>query len=370
MTLRAEIELTRGEFALSAAINVAEGGVLAVLGPNGSGKSSMLECLAGLLPAHRCTISMGAYTLADTRQGVHRPPHTRGIGLLAQHPLLFPHLSVLDNVAFAPRSHGHRKAPARAGARQWLAEVDAAELASRRPAQLSGGQAQRVAVARALAGEPEVLLLDEPLAALDVDAAPAIRGLLRGVLRTAGSRLATVLVTHDPLDALTLADHVVVLGGGRIVERGPSREVLSAPRTAFAARLAGLNLVAGTACADGLRTGDGRIVAGMPAADVTDGQRAVAVFTPGAVAVYPSGADDGEPHGSPRNTVAAQIAALEPHGAVLRLRAHARAEGPAWADGLTADLTPAAVADLELVPGSQITLSVKATTVAIHAARG
>ncbi|WP_290058435.1 TOBE domain-containing protein, partial [Amycolatopsis solani] len=217
---------------------------------------------------------------------------------------------------------------------------------------------QRVAIARALAAEPDLLLLDEPFAALDVDAAPAIRGLLRRVLKTGPT---TVLVTHDPLDALALADHVAVMNGGRIVERGPTREVLSAPRTAFTARIAGLNLVAGTAVEDGLRTASGAVVSGIPAADVVLGEPAVAVFAPNAVAVYPH---DGEHRGSPRNTADGVVAALEPHGPVIRVRA----EGDGWAHGLTADLTPAAVAELALEPGSAVTLSVKAATVAVHPA--
>lgn len=347
--LRAEIELSRGTFELAVDFEVPAGTVLAVLGPNGSGKSSLLGSLSGLLRPGRAKILLGDRDLHEL------PPHDRSVGLLSQDPLLFPHLSVLDNVAFSPRSKGAGRAEAREIARRWLAEVDAAEFSDRKPAQLSGGQAQRVAVARALAGEPDLLLLDEPLAALDVDAAPAIRGLLRRVLSNNSTR-ATVLVTHDPLDALALADHVLVLTQGKAVERGPTREVLAAPRTAFTARIAGLNLIAGTAVEDGLRTEEGRLIAGMLAEDAALGEPAVAVFAPSAVAVYP--AEDGHP-GSPRNTVAAVVTALEPHGAVIRLRTDA---------GLSADLTPAAVADLFLEPGMPVQLSVKATTVMVHPA--
>ncbi|HKN56991.1 MAG TPA: ATP-binding cassette domain-containing protein [Amycolatopsis sp.] len=354
MTLDARIELARGSFELSVEFGVPAGTVLALLGPNGSGKSTVLGCLAGLVAAQSAQVTLAGRTLAG--DGVDLPPHTRGIGLLSQDALLFPHLSTMDNVAFAPRSAGTSKRRSREVARTWLAEVDALELADRRPGQLSGGQAQRVAIARALAAEPELLLLDEPFAALDVDAAPAIRGLLRRVLRTGPT---TVLVTHDPLDALALADHVAVMADGRIVERGPTRAVLSAPRTAFTARIAGLNLVAGTAVDDGIRTADGQVVAGIPAADVALGEPAVAVFPPSAVAVYPH---DGEHQGSPRNTAGAVVSALEPHGPVIRVRV----TGTGWAHGVTADLTPAAVAELALEPGSAVTLSVKAVSVAVH----
>lgn len=354
MSLHAEIELSRGSFELDVSLDVPAGSVLAVLGPNGSGKSSLLGCLSGLLRPRRAEITLGERSLQDL------PAHARAVGLLSQDPLLFPHMSVLDNVAFAPRSKGRGRARAREIAHHWLTEVDAAEFADRRPAQLSGGQAQRVAVARALAADPELLLLDEPLAALDVDAAPAIRGLLRRVLATAGNRV-TVLVTHDPLDALALADHVLVLARGQAVERGPTRDVLGAPRTAFTARIAGLNLIAGTASEEGLLTHDGSHVAGMLAPDTEQGRPAVAVFAPSAVSVYP--VDDGHP-GSPRNTFEAVVGALEPHGAVIRLRT----KGERWKGELSADLTPAAVAELELEPGTAVRLSVKATTVAVHPA--
>jgi molybdate transport system ATP-binding protein len=360
--LDADVALHRGTFALSVDFTVPDGGVLAILGPNGSGKSTVLSCLAGLLRPHRGRIALGGRVLTDTGAGIDVPAHARGVGLLSQDALLFPHLTAEENVAFSPRSRGRGRAEARRRARHWLAEVDATEFAARRPAQLSGGQAQRVAIARALASEPGLLLLDEPLAALDVDAAPAIRGLLRRVLRAPARARATVLVTHDPLDALALADHVLVMASGRVVEFGPTREVLAAPRTAFTARIAGLNLVAGTTVGQGLRTAGGGLIAGMLAADAAEGEAGVAVFAPSAVAVY--GGDDRHP-GSPRNTVAGVVASLEPHGPVIRLRT----AGDDWAQGLTADLTPAAVVDLALEPGSPVRLSVKATTVTVHPAR-
>ncbi|MBB3050328.1 molybdate transport system ATP-binding protein [Prauserella isguenensis] len=380
MSLHVDVAVRRGRFTLDVAFEVPAGGVLAVLGPNGSGKSTLLQCLAGLLVPGRGTVTLGGRTLTSV-PGVQVPVHDRGIGLLAQDPLLLPHLTVVENVAFGPRSQGVSRVRARAQARAWLKEVDAAGFARRRPAQLSGGQAQRVAVARALAGGPRALLLDEPLSALDVDASPAVRGLLRRVLRrshsrdghsgdelsgtgrevTGGDRCA-VLVTHDPLDALALADDVVVLDAGRIVERGPVKEVLAAPRTPFTARIAGLNLVSGLAADGGLRATDGRFVAGVPSGDCVAGEPAVAVFAPGAVAVHPADA----PHtGSPRNVVDARVSSLEPHGAVISLRTAGEAGAEA---GIAADLTPASVAELGLEPGSPVRLEVKAAAVAVHPA--
>jgi molybdate transport system ATP-binding protein len=356
--LDAHLVVRRGSFVLDVTLSVAPGEVVAVLGPNGAGKSTLLGVLAGLLRADAGHVRLGEATVAEPVAGVHVQPHRRGVGLLAQQALLFPHLTALANVAFGPRAHGVPRAAAERRARELLDAVDAAELADRRPAQMSGGQQQRVALARALAPRPDLLLLDEPLAALDVDATPAMRALLRRVIREAGQT--AVLVTHSALDALVLADRVLVLTDGRTVEQGPTREVLARPRSPFTARIAGLDLVPGTAVPEGLRASDGTIVAGLPDG-VVAGEPAVAVFPPAAVAVF-----DERPHGSPRNVLPVRLAAIEPRGDVVRLRAAPAPDGPAWVDGLAADITPAAVADLAAEPGAHVWFAVKATEVQVY----
>ncbi|WP_255495278.1 sulfate/molybdate ABC transporter ATP-binding protein [Nocardia sp. GTS18] len=232
---------------LDLALELAPGEVLAVLGPNGAGKSSLLQVIAGLLVPDEGHVRLGADTLTDTAKAIALAPYRRGISLLAQEPLLFPHLTVAENVAFGPRSRGNRQA--KAVAAEWLRAVDATHLADRHPAALSGGQAQRVALARALAVDPHLLLLDEPMSALDVDVAPAMRSLLRRVLRDPAHPRCAVLVTHDIIDAITLADRIVIVESGRIVESGQVTDVMSHPRSPFAARIAGLNLLHGTATA-------------------------------------------------------------------------------------------------------------------------
>jgi molybdate transport system ATP-binding protein len=358
--LEAHVVVRREEFALDVKLATGPGEVLAVLGPNGSGKSTLLGVLSGLLRPDAGYVRLGDETVTDVDAGVHVPPHRRSVGLLAQQALLFPHMSALANVAFGPRAQGVPRRDAEDRARELLAAVDTAALADRRPSQMSGGQEQRVALARALAPGPELLLLDEPLAALDVDAAPAMRSLLRKVIRE--RKQSAVLVTHSALDALVLADRVVVLTAGSLVEQGPTREVLTKPRSAFTARIAGLDLIPGIACPDGLRTDDGLLVSGL-LDGVEDGETAVAVFPPSAVAVYTT-----PPSGSPRNVLPVRLAAIEPHGDVMRLRAGVAPGGPAWADGLAADVTPAAVADLAVEPGAELWFVVKATEVGIHAA--
>ncbi|MDH2414950.1 ATP-binding cassette domain-containing protein [Nocardioides sp. CER19] len=332
-------------------LRVAEGETVALLGPNGAGKSTVLGVIAGLVTPTTGQVSLAGRDLAGV------PPHRREVALLAQEPLLFPHLTALENVAFGPRSHGVGRQEARALAREWLDRVGVGDLGSRRPRQLSGGQAQRVAVARALAARPRLLLLDEPMAALDVDVAPALRHLLRTVLadRTA------VVVTHDALDALLLADRVVVVEGGRVVEEGPTADVLRRPRSNFAARIAGLNLVAGRWNGEAVTQGD-VAVRGLPSDDPPgQGEQAVAVFSPTAVSVFRE-----PPGGSPRNALPATVTELEPLGDRFRVRAVAgRAPGQV---PLQAEVTAAAVADLALVPGDRVNLIVKATEVSVHGA--
>ena len=357
--LTARVVVRRPTFTLDVEIAAGLGEVVAVIGPNGAGKSTLLGVLSGLLVPDEGEVRLGERVV--TGPGLHVPPHRRGVGLLAQQALLFPHLTAAANVAFGPRAQGVPRTQADARARELLAAVDLAELADRRPARMSGGQQQRVALARAMAPRPALLLLDEPLAALDVDAAPAMRSLLRRMIRD--ERQTALLVTHSALDALVLADRVVVLTDGRIVEQGPTREVLARPRSPFTARLAGLDLVPGTVEGAGLRTADGATVAGRLDGAVA-GEPGVAVFPPSSVSVFAE-----EPKGSPRNVFRVRLAAIEPREDVVRLRAAALPGGPAWVDGLAADVTPTAVADLAAEPGTLLWFAVKATETAIYPAR-
>lgn len=326
-------------------LTVAPGETVALIGPNGAGKSTVLNVIAGLIRPTAGTVFLGGRDITALA------PYRRSVAMLAQDPLLFPHLSALENVAFAPRARGQAKAVARQQARDLLDRVGVGDLAARKPSQLSGGQAQRVAVARALAAAPQLLLLDEPMAALDVAVTPALRQMLRTVL----ADQTTVIVTHDALDALLLADRVVVIDGGTVVENGPTRTVLSQPRSDFAARIAGLNLVAGRWDGHAV-VNDSATVTGMQAQPApVAGSQAIAVFSPTAVAVYA-----GAPHGSPRNSLPATIAGIEPLGDRVRVRT------VIGALHVAAEVTPAAAAELDLTPGSAVHLSVKATEVTVY----
>ena len=347
MTLSGRVVARRGELTVDVELAVGDGEVLAVLGPNGAGKSTLLRVLAGLL------LPDGGHVEVDREiwdgDARHLPAHRRSIGMVFQDHLLFPHLSITENVAFGLRARGAAKAAARAAAADWLDRVGLHGLGNRRPGELSGGQAQRAALARALAGEPRVLLLDEPLSALDARTRLTVRAELRRHLADyAGS---AVLVSHDPVDAMALAGRVVVVEEGRVVQAGTPLEVSRRPRTDYVARLVGLALLPGTGRGRAVDLDGGGVVA---VAEEADGPVFVAV-RPESVALYLS-----RPDGSPRNVWPARLTAATPHGATVRCEL----DGPV---PLIADVTATAFAELGLAPGSDVWATVKASEVAVYA---
>ncbi|GGQ55798.1 sulfate/molybdate ABC transporter ATP-binding protein [Couchioplanes azureus] len=337
MTLEARLVVRRPGFTLDAALSAAPGEVVALLGPNGAGKTTALRALAGLTGLDEGHVVLNGRRLEQVA------PERRRIGVVFQDYLLFPHLSAVDNVAFGPRCRGVSRAVARARAAALLDRVGLAAHAGRKPRELSGGQAQRVALARALATEPELLLLDEPLAALDARTRLETRTHLRGHLSAHPGP--TVLVTHDPLDAMMLADRLIILEEGRVVQTGDAASVTSAPRTDYVARLVGLNLYRGRAEGSLVRvTPDFTLTTATP----QTGEVFVA-FPPAAVALYAE-----RPEGSPRNTWPATVASVARHGDALRVELG----GPV---AVAADVTPAAAVQLGLAPGRQVWASLKAT---------
>ncbi|WP_448615055.1 ABC transporter ATP-binding protein [Modestobacter sp. URMC 112] len=348
MSLRARVGVQRGSLAVDVDLAVADGEVLALLGPNGAGKSTVLRVLAGLLPLDAGRVEVDGEPVWD--DGVRPlPAHRRSLGMVFQDHLLFPHLSVADNVAFGLRTRGTRRAPARAAAEAWLARVGLEGLGGRRPGELSGGQAQRAALARALVVDPRLLLLDEPLSALDARTRLTVRAELRRHLAEFGG--STVLVSHDPVDAMALADRVAVVEEGSVVQAGTPADVARRPRTDYVARLVGLVLLPGTGAGREVRLeGGGTVVAPEEVSGPV-----FAAVRPESVALYPE-----RPTGSPRNVWHLQLASATPHGSVVRC--DLAGEVP-----LTADVTATSFAELGLAPGSWVWASVKAAEVTVYA---
>jgi molybdate transport system ATP-binding protein len=332
-------------------LSVPSGSVTAIVGPNGAGKTTLLHLVAGLLRPTSGSVRVGDRTLSDPRRVV--PTHRRRVALLTQRSSLFPHLTVLENVAFAPSSAGASRSAARERALEELAAVGCANLASRKAHELSGGQAQRVAIARALAGDPLVVLLDEPMAGLDVAVATEVRHVLAERLR---GRTA-LFVTHEVLDLWTIADRIAVVDAGQIVEFGAVEDLLIRPTTTFLAQLSGLTLLSGVERDGDLEIAPGVLLQGLsdPGQPLTNGGRGLAGIPPEAVAVHLE-----QPGGSPRNVLSAVIVSLEPRGAVVRVRLHVASQR------LAADVTTQSVAGLGLHPGQAVWAVVKAVQVRLY----
>ena len=347
--LDADIVVRRGGFTLDVALAGEPGHVIAVIGPNGSGKSTLVRALAGLVPLTDGHIACRG-EVWDDGTGTPTQVQRRNVGLVFQDQLLFPHLSALDNVAFGPRSRGAGRTQSRQVAAAWLARLGVGDLADRRPGQLSGGQAQRVAIARALATDPALLLLDEPLASLDVAVAMGLRFELSRHLSEFGG--VSVLVTHDAIDTMTVANRVVVLDEGTIAQVGTPDEVAQRPRTEHVARLVGLNALPGHSAGTDVTLADG-----TPLTSTTpfDGE-VFASFPPAAVALSLD-----EPFGSARNRWRGTVRSVVPHGAAVRVHLDA-------GRALIADVTPASATQLSLVPGRRVWAVVKATEIAIYGA--
>lgn len=345
----------RGSFRLDVDLTVQPGEVLGVLGPNGAGKTTLLRALAGLTPLTSGHISLGGDALERVDPPLFVAPEHRPIGFVFQNYRLFAHMTVRDNVAFAPRCRNLGRRRAREVADEWLERLGLRELAGRKPAQLSGGQAQRVALARSLAAEPALLLLDEPLAALDARTKLEVRAELRRHLSEFPG--VTLLVTHDPLEAMVMTDRLVVVEEGHIVQQGTPAAVARRPATQYIARLVGLNLYPGTLDASGhiALDGGGTLVATSPGDAPPAGGRVLAAIRPTTIAVHTARPD----HSSPRNVWQGTVSGLE----LLTDRVRAQVSGTPPA---LVDLTPDAVADLDLVEGQAVWLSAKATEIDVY----
>lgn len=350
--------------------------VTAVVGHNGAGKSTLAQVIAGTLRLDQGSARIGERVVDDDATFV--PARRRGVAMVSQAPRIFTHMSVLANVAFPLRVRGVGRAEARAAALEQLRAVGIDDLAHKRASDLSGGQAARVAIARALVFRPEVLILDEPTAALDVEATAQVSSVLRQ--RLTGAGITTLLVSHDIAEVLALASHMIVMGDGCVVEEGEPARVLASPSSVFAARLAGLNIVAGPIAMRpgmvGVSVGEGElwaadlsgfdsadagrvdVASGDAADDVVSGGsgqggRVALTFPPEAVALSRE-----ESHASPRSVLPGVVAGIDVDGSLVGVRV-ALAEGVS----VTSRVTASAWAELGLGVGDRLWASVKATQV-------
>ena len=350
--------------------------VTAVVGHNGAGKSTLAQVIAGTLRLDQGSARIGERVVDDAATFV--PARRRGVAMVSQEPRIFTHMSVLANVAFPLRVRGVGRAQARAAALEQLRAVGIVDLAHRRASDLSGGQAARVAIARALVFRPEVLILDEPTAALDVEATTQVSSVLRQ--RLTGAGITTLLVSHDIAEVLALASHMIVMGDGRVVEEGEPARVLASPSSVFAARLAGLNIVAGPIVTRpgmvGVSVGSGELWAADPSGfDSADAGRVDAAAGDAADDVAPGGSGQGgrvaltfppeavalsreEAHASPRSVLPGVASGIDVDGSLVSVRV-ALAQGVS----VTSRVTASAWADLGLGVGDRLWASVKATQV-------
>jgi molybdate transport system ATP-binding protein len=344
--LESTFTVNRGEsFRLDLSLSVAPGRTIALLGPNGAGKSTAVAVLAGLLPIDQGRVTLAGTTLEEPDRQVFVPPDLRRVGVMFQDYLLFPHLSVIDNVAFGLRSRkvGREEALARAG--EWLDRMGLGPNARSKPGDLSGGQAQRVALARALVTEPDLLLLDEPLSALDVSTRIELRHALKEhLLAFPGPRL---LITHDPTEAFLLADEIHIIEEGKVTQSGNGEDIRLRPRTRYAADLAGSNLVFGSARHGVVDTGSHLV----HIADHEIAGPVLVTIRPAAISVHLL-----EPEGSPRNAWQTTVDLVEHLGERARLRTGAPLP-------LAVEVTEDAARALDLVEGTPVWISIKATEI-------
>ncbi len=356
MTLRIDAEIEIADFRVEVDLDVEPGESVALVGPNGAGKSTIVRAIAGLQPISSGRISFGGHVWDDPRAARFVHPRRRRVGAVFQQYLLFDHMTALENVAFGLRAEGTDRHDARRRALDLLGRLGIGDVASQRPASLSGGQAQRVALARALAIEPQVMLLDEPLAALDASARGAVRHDLQRWMHGTNDSIGSacrLVVTHDPVDAHALADRVVVLERGRITQRGTMAELAAAPRSSYVADLMGTNLLHGI-----LRGSTFAVDAGgaltVGAHEAPDGE-AIAAVRPSAISLHPT-----RPDGSPRNVWPTTIVGVDRSADRVRVRLGLPLP-------LVVEVTAAGLDALHAAPGDEVWASVKASEVTVVA---
>jgi molybdate transport system ATP-binding protein len=343
--LEAAVRIERSRFHLEIELAAAEGEIVAIVGPNGAGKSTLVNSLSGLIPVANGKVAVGGAVWEDTAARVRLRPQRRSVGVMFQHLALFANLSVLENVAYGLRSIHTSKSTAHQTALEILDRLGAERLARSPVAELSGGQAQKVALARALAAQPDLLLLDEPTSKLDVSSRTEVRRSLSSALQDFAG--VSLLVTHQPVEALALAKRVLVLEEGIVTQRGTPTELQLRPRSSYVAQFVGVNLFEGRSSADQVQLTGGASVAVVdaPAGDV------FVSIHPTAIALHRN-----RPEGTPRNIWRLDVAEIDLEGERTRVRLHGDLT-------LVSEITRAAASQLHIEAKGAVWASVKATQV-------
>jgi molybdate transport system ATP-binding protein len=345
-------------FALDLELEVPPGEILVLVGESGSGKSTVLRLLAGLARPDSGRIVMEGTAWFDSARKINLPPQAREIAWVPQDYGLLPHLSVFENVAFGLRARGVPREELLSRTDKALEQFGVADLAARRPIGLSGGQQQRVALARAMVLKPQLLLLDEPLAALDIQTRARVRGDLRTML--ASLPCTTIFVTHNPLEAVVFGQRIAVLEAGRIVQAGTPDRLLRQPRSPYVAAFTGVNLFQGRASVpqpgglSRIETDQGPVLV----SGTEGGERPFIALNPREITLYGAAPSTGSAQNVFRGPVM-EVVPEPPFGERVRVVLGTRPP-------LVAEVTQAAVDRLGLAVGVQVYASFKATAVSIY----
>jgi iron(III) transport system ATP-binding protein len=332
---------------------VEAGEMVTLLGPSGCGKTTTLRCLAGLERAEKGCIEIGGRAVADAGSGLFVPPQDRNLGMVFQSYAIWPHMTVIENVAYALEGRGIRAAERRKLAMAALEVVQLAPLAERPAPRLSGGQQQRVAIARAMVGKPQALLFDEPLSNLDARLRLEMRNELRRIQRQAG--LTSVYVTHDQAEALAISDRIIVMREGRIVEQGRPIDIYRYPRHVFTAQFIGsTNLIAGTV----VGADAGRLVVETALGRVLgiDPSRALAAGAKVRLSIRPEDLSSQLPASGTINTIEGQIAFAAFAGAAVEAELDCGDTKIQCLLDRDADLTPGRTVTLRAKPDACLVL--------------
>lgn len=347
MSLHADIRADAGALVIEARLEARSGEVVGIVGPNGAGKTTVLKAIAGLWPISRGKVSINEWVVEDSEAGIRNPPEQRSVGMVFQDLRLFPHMSVADNIGYGLRLRGVPRKQARVLAEPLIETLGLAPHSKQKPGSLSGGQAQKVALARTLITNPQVILLDEPFSALDAESRPKVRRDMSLYFRHPDCT--TIIVTHDPMEAKALCNRVIVMEEGRFIQEGEIDRIADDPKSRYAAESLGLNFFPGVAAGETVDVGG---EATLSVVGEHHG-RVIVSFHPRAVVLHQT-----RPEGTARNVFKAIVRTVRHENGITRVTT-------AGSLSAVAEITRVSAEQLNLRPGAEVWLSVKAAQIQV-----